>query len=169
MIRCWHSCEGLGLPLDKTWTRLGLGLGTIQTSSPPADCTKQLLLQARQLLAKNTLGLSLSLDLCVSFSLGLHLVCTKQLILQTRQLLVNTTLGLGLDLGVGFGVGLVCTKQPLLKTIKLLFRTGLALGLDLIVGFGLGIHLVCTKHLPMKTYHWKLLLIQFKIFEWKCA
>ena len=96
MIRCWHSCEGLGLPLDKTWTRLGLGLGTIQTSSPPADCTKQLLLQARQLLAKNTLGLSLSLDLCVSFSLGLHLVCTKQLILQTRQLLVNTLLGHGL-------------------------------------------------------------------------
>ena len=73
---------------------------------------------------------------------------------------MNTTLGHGLDLGVGFGIGfgvaLVCTKQPLLKTIKLLFRTGLGLGLDLIVGFGLGIHLVCTKHLPMKMHHWKL-------------
>ena len=137
MIRCWQSCGGLGLLLDQTWTRLGLGLSTIQTSSPPADCTKQLLLQARQLLAKNTLGLSLSLDLCVSFSLGLHLVCTKQLILQTRQLLVNTLLGhgLGLDLCVGFGVGLVCTKQPLLKTTQFLFRTRLGHSLDLIVGF----------------------------------
>ena len=46
-----------------------------------------------------TLGLSLSLDLCVNFGLGL-----------------------GLDLVVGFGVGLVCTKQPLLKAIQLLLR-----------------------------------------------
>ena len=67
---------------------LGLGLHLV--------CTKQLLLQARQLLVKNTLGRGLSRDLCDSFGLGLHLVCTKQLLLQARQLLVNTTLGLDL-------------------------------------------------------------------------
>ena len=102
MIRCWQS-----------WT--SLGLGTIQTSSSPADCTKQLLLQARQLLVKNTLGRGLSRDLCVSFGLGLHLFWAKQLLLQTRQFLVNTTLGLG----VGIDLGVVCSwpSSCLHKTI----------------------------------------------------